>query len=516
MKRKILISLGSVVGVLVFLYIVLVAAAPLWQRLGVKPKCLSGDWSHLKLTECEPTPGLATPAHAPGSSTTVTSTAMPASTLPAPVPTNALNGSNGKMHIIFDDDGSRDGMVALLYLLNDPNIEIEAITVSYGEAHPAIYAQHIGRVLDELGIQDIPIGAGQDGPLAPATAFPDWLRELSDKFWDYQVPNAEKTYTIQNAPELMAEVISQSPEPLTLFVSGTFTNLAQALRINPGISENIAGVYIMGGAVRVPGNITNLIPESTNRVAEWNIYADPQAASNVFNTDLELYLVPLDATGKVKLSQADILPWHQGNDVANLAADLYDIMFNDYGFESAEIFDLTAAVIMREPETCIFQPFSLDISVEPGDTFGQTAIVAGGEQNVLVCIEPNRELIIQALNERFADGSENKPSTLIDSLIGTWRGIVKNKDFEMQITIKLEQSCQLGEECGTFDISTVSCSGTFIWIGMDGELYQFQAIDTSAACGAGKDYLQPRADGSVLYLSRGDYGETKGVLYKVP
>jgi inosine-uridine nucleoside N-ribohydrolase len=173
-----------------------------------------------------------------------------------------------KIVLIYDDDGSRDGTVALLYLLSRPEISIDAINISYGEAHPEIYIQHIGRVLDEVGVQDIPLGAGQDAPLAGGLPFPNWLRELSDNFWDFPLTNADKIYSIQNAPELMVETINQNSEPITIFMSGTFTTLAQALRLDPGIREKIAAVYSMGGAVYVPGNITNLIPESNNKVAE--------------------------------------------------------------------------------------------------------------------------------------------------------------------------------------------------------------------------------------------------------
>src|SRR5574339_435294 len=104
----------------------------------------------------------------------------------------------------------------------------------------------------------------------------------------------------------MASEIKKASEPVTIFVSGPFTNLAQALRLEPAIKRNISAVYFMGGAVYVPGNITGLNPESNNRVAEWNIIADPQAAKEVFESGLELYMVPLDATNKVILSQADL------------------------------------------------------------------------------------------------------------------------------------------------------------------------------------------------------------------
>ena len=107
------------------------------------------------------------------------------------------------MLVIYDDDGSWDGTTALLYLLSQPEISVQAIIISYGEAHPKVYIQYIGRMLDDFGIRDIPLGAGQDAPLANGTAFPDWLRQLSDNFWNVPLPNAGKTYPVQYAPELM-------------------------------------------------------------------------------------------------------------------------------------------------------------------------------------------------------------------------------------------------------------------------------------------------------------------------
>lgn len=320
----------------------------------------------------------------------------------APASTSVPPWSPKKMLLIYDDDGSRDGMAALLYLLSHPDISTGAINISYGEAHPELYIQHVGRVLDHLRIIDIPLGAGQDMPLAGGTPFPDWLRQLSDNFWDYPLPNADKTYPFQNAPELMASTIHRASEPVTIFLSGPFTNLAQALQLDAAIKNNISAVYFMGGAVYVPGNITNLIPDSNNRVAEWNIIADPQAAKEVFESGLDLYMVPLDATNKVILSQEHILPWRQGDDKAKMVADLYDIMFNNYGFKTAEIFDLTAAVIMVQSKSCSFQPLHLDVITKDGPTLGQTIIVPNTEPNIHACLEPNADQVVQNLNEIFA------------------------------------------------------------------------------------------------------------------
>lgn len=464
--------------------------------------------------------GCGAPAIPPEVKPTHTSTPLPvtATLFPATVTSFAVEPfpSSGKPLLIYDDDGSRDGTAALLYLLDDPGISIKAITISYGEAHPEIYIQHIARMLDGFGIQYIPLGAGQDAPLAGATPFPDWLRQMSDTFWGFPLPNAGKTYTTQPAPELMVSTIKQASEPVTIFMTGTFTSLAQALRLDPGIKEKITAVYFMGGAVYVPGNITNLIPDSSNKVAEWNIYADPQAAREVFDSGLDMYMVPLDATGKVLLRQEDISPWHRGGPKATLVADLYDPMFTDYGFKTVEIFDLTAAVIMATPDLCIFKPLRLDVVTGDGNTVGQTAVVQSGKPNIQVCLEPSVDRIKQALNDRFSGTGQTLEIPSIEPVVGTWTGSVFNNGFEMQISLTIEDTCQPRQKCGQFDISTVSCSGTLTWVGMDGDMYQFEAGDKTPACGEGKDYLLPQKDGTVIYISRGDYGETNGALQRAP
>jgi inosine-uridine nucleoside N-ribohydrolase len=158
----------------------------------------------------------------------------------------------------------------------------------------------------------------------------------------------------------------------------------------------------MGGAVYVPGNITGLIRDSNNRVADWNFIADPRAAKEVFESGLELYMVPLDATNKVLFSQEDILPWRQGDDKANMVVDLTDIMFNTWGLKLAEIFDLTAAVLMVQSESCNFQPLHLDVITDTGPTLGQTIVVPNTEPNIHVCLEPNVDQVKQNLYETFS------------------------------------------------------------------------------------------------------------------
>lgn len=304
--------------------------------------------------------------------------------------------------VFFDDDGSLDGTAGLLYLLSRDDVDVRAITISYGEAHPAVYAQHVARLLDDLGTIDIPVGAGQDAPLAGNNAFPHWMRELSDEFWTVSLPNQDRNYRVENAVQLMATAIIDNPTAVTVFSSGSLTNLALALQENPDIRNNITAVYIMGGAVDVPGNIRDLEPASTNSMAEWNLYVDPRAADQVFTSGLPLYLVPLDATNQVTINIEDTRLWRTGGKAAGYAADLYDHSFVNYGMQVTEIWDLLATVVMVDPDLCRFQPRSVKVVTDQGNAAGQLITLPDGAANVSVCLQPDPDLVRQRMIEVFS------------------------------------------------------------------------------------------------------------------
>ena len=319
-----------------------------------------------------------------------------------PVTRGAPRDPGAVLPVLFDDDGSLDGSAALAYLLSHPGVSVRAITVSYGEAHPDVFVQHMARKLDALGIEGIPLGAGQDAPLAGNHAFPDWLRESSDNFGGLPIPHADRTYPVQDAADLIVATVKASPEPLTLFVSGPQTNLAQALRRDARIAGNIAAVYIMGGALYVPGNIRGAAPESDNEVAGWNMYTDPQAAKEVFASGLPLYLVPLDATNQVTLDAEDIQPWREGGPTAAFAVEIYERWLANFGGRDAETWDLMTAAIMLDPSLCGFAALRLDVITADGPTSGQTVVDESGAPNVDVCLAPDANRIKENLREVFA------------------------------------------------------------------------------------------------------------------
>jgi pyrimidine-specific ribonucleoside hydrolase len=335
-----------------------------------------------------------------------TETAVPTAEEPTVFPTEPAAAIplplNGKIHIIYDDDGSPDGTTALLYLLSHPLADIIAANETYGEAYPEVYIQHIGRVLDSFGFKDIPLGYGQDTPLAGHNEFPEGMRQAANDFWGFPLPNKTKTYPTWQAPELYAEIINQSTEPVTIFISGPCTNLAQALRLDPGIKDKIAAVFIMGGAVNVPGNISDLLPGSANKVAEWNIYADPLAASEVFSSGLNIFLIPLDATNQVTVNRQDTTKWRNGGQIAGLAAEIYDTLLTNWGANEAAIWDLMTAAIMLQPDLCGFQSLDLQVVTAEGNSSGQTKENTEEGHPINVCLQPDINRIHKVLIEVFS------------------------------------------------------------------------------------------------------------------
>ena len=308
-----------------------------------------------------------------------------------------------QLHVIFDDDGSPDGTTALLYLLSDPDAWVDAVIISHGETTPRTYIQHIGRMLEDFGINDILLGEGQEKALIPGEDFPDWLRQAGDNFWGFPIPNGGKSYPVQDAAALMVALLNAAPEPMAVFISGSSTDLALALRLDPGIRDHISTIAIMGGAVNVPGNLTDFSTNPENVSAEWNIYIDPLAAGEVFESGIPIVLVPLDATNQVEIARRNTSIWRAGGKMADFAADMYDMLLGDSSENKMAVWDVMTAAIMVHPELCNMVPLHLKVITDQGITYGQTMLLPDGEPNVHVCLEPDKLAIIQNLETVFVN-----------------------------------------------------------------------------------------------------------------
>ena len=316
--------------------------------------------------------------------------------------------------LIIDDDGSQDGMTAIAYMLANPQFEVEAIAISNGIARPEVFDDNLLRMLDRLGDLDVPVGVGRSTPLAGNNEFPDFIRDASDNFWSpfVSLPESVPDVETEDAVDLIIETINNSPEPVAILATGPLTNIAEALRRDPGIIDNIEVVQIMGGAVFTEGNLPVLPdpPFSTNTAAEFNIWIDPVAAQEVFDAGeqgLNIQLTPLDATNNIEFDRQDYQAWlDTGTPESTIAAE-----FLDYALEIIQsdndpnpVWDLVAAINLAEPDFSIETPLHIDIDTEsdPGDTQGATVPTDGEPPNVQVSLDPSFDNLDFAADEVFS------------------------------------------------------------------------------------------------------------------
>lgn len=286
--------------------------------------------------------------------------------------------------IIWDDDGSIDGVTALLYFLEHPSFDVKAATISPGIAHPQVFAPKLAAFLEMQGAQGVPIAAGPEQPLSGNNAFPSEWRTASDKFWDVDLPDVSRPPDERTAAELIVDVLQRSEEPVTIFASGPLTNLAEALRLDPSIRERIRSVEVMGGALEVNGNV-DLSPS-----AEWNIYIDPVAASEVFASGVAIRLTPLDAADRIGWSESDAAVWSAANRPAgSMAAQLLRYTMNDWSASSVPVWDLVAALNVADRGLCRWEHVHVEVVETAGRNQGQTVVADNEPANIDACLSPD-------------------------------------------------------------------------------------------------------------------------------
>jgi inosine-uridine nucleoside N-ribohydrolase len=191
-----------------------------------------------------------------------------------------------RRRVVLDCDPGHDDAMAILLAAASPSIDLRAITTVAGNQTLDKTTLNARRVCSVAGIAGVPIAAGCDGPLkreriiAAEIHGPSGLDGV-----DWPEPTVEVDR--RHAADVIIEEADASAEPLTIVAVGPLTNVATALQRAPRIVDRLERISIMGGAVGV-GNWT---PS-----AEFNIYADPEAAQAVLDSGLPITLVPLEVT----------------------------------------------------------------------------------------------------------------------------------------------------------------------------------------------------------------------------
>jgi pyrimidine-specific ribonucleoside hydrolase len=280
----------------------------------------------------------------------------------------------GPAPVIVDTDMAADDIMALCYLLNRPDISVRAITVEgTGVAHGPAGARNVLRLLRALGIQrTVPVGYGRPTPLATAQTFQPGLRNTADGMYNLNLPAWPGPEPSESAVRLLTDTIRGSARPVELITLGPFTDIALALQADPGIAHKIAMIYSMAGAVRVAGN------EPAYSRAEWNVYVDATAASQVLRSGIPMTFVPLDATSNVPVTTffQKTVQAHPRTPalriVGTMLRDPYYTQVPGY------LWDPLAAVAATAQQVVRLRAARLVIGARPGPDLGVTRIDPAG------------------------------------------------------------------------------------------------------------------------------------------
>ena len=199
-----------------------------------------------------------------------------------------------RTRVLIDTDPGVDDAVAIALALASPEFDVVGVVAVAGNVPLEKTALNARRVLELARRLDVPVAAGCAVPLSEPIAEDSVVHGhdgLGDLAWDEPVVTLDPRHGV----EMIADLIHEGP--LTIVAIGPLTNLAVLLQRYPGIDEEVEHVVIMGGA-SFEGNVTP--------AAEFNIWADPEAARVVFAAAWRITLMPLDLTHQAYLTDDDL------------------------------------------------------------------------------------------------------------------------------------------------------------------------------------------------------------------
>jgi purine nucleosidase/pyrimidine-specific ribonucleoside hydrolase len=247
------------------------------------------------------------------------------------------------------------------------------------------------RVLELAGRAEIPVAAGAGRPLVrePRVAA-DVHGETGLDGPDLPPPQADPSP--QHAVDFLAERI----EGATLVATGPLTNVALLLARYPEAKPE--RIVLMGGAI-AEGNVTP--------AAEFNIWADPEAAERVFTSGLDITMVGLDVTHKALVNPDQLRGSGRIGEVVAELLEFYGGFHRSvYGWDGSPIHDAVAVAHVIDPELLEVERLNVRIDTESElcrcrtvvDVWRRTGLEPTA--NVAVGIDPER--FVDLLQQRLA------------------------------------------------------------------------------------------------------------------
>jgi inosine-uridine nucleoside N-ribohydrolase len=301
--------------------------------------------------------------------------------------------------IVLDTDPGHDDAIALLLALASSEIEVLGVTTVAGNQTLDKTTVNALKLLEYVDRTDVPVHVGAARPLVREQWSAEFVHGRSGLDGP-ELPNPRTSPMPGHAVDFLAQQLNER-DGVVLVPVGPLTNIALLLAKHDGIEERIARIVLMGGAI-AEGNVTP--------AAEFNVWADPEAAQRVFSSGVDVTMIGLDVTHKALLYPDRVERLRESGRVGTLVAELYDFYHAHhvrmYGWEGSPVHDAVAVahVVRDDLVRTEHRHVEVDIGPEPGR--GRTYVDlwqrTGKEPNVHVGVDIDGSGFVSWLSERLA------------------------------------------------------------------------------------------------------------------
>ena len=271
-----------------------------------------------------------------------------------------------RKNIIIDTDPGHDDVLAIMLLVKSNLFKIRGITTVAGNSDIQNVTNNAKFVI-ELLQKDIPLYSGSRKPLKRKLV----KAVVHGKNGLAGIKEIKKESLNNLAVEKIIEVVRNNPNKISLVILGPETNIAKAFLKDKELPNLIKEIIVMGGALNVPGN--------KSRVAEFNIFVDPEAAEIVFNSKVKKVIVPLDVCNDIYFKLKDFNKLKGTKLYKPLSLMMKEFLkgiTKDEGVERILVYDALAAYYLINPKAYLLEKADVRIETKGKFTSGMTVIEA--------------------------------------------------------------------------------------------------------------------------------------------
>ncbi|WEK51412.1 MAG: nucleoside hydrolase [Candidatus Kaistia colombiensis] len=279
--------------------------------------------------------------------------------------------NSAPMKVIYDTDPGIDDAMALLFLEYAPEVDLVGITTVLGNASIETTTRNALFLKQYFNIQ-APVARGAARPLVLEPADEPHHIHGVNGLGDVPIPETlAVTEHELPAHRFIIDMVRKHPHEITIVAVGRMTNLALALREDPGIAELVKEVVIMGGAFGYAGHSGNVTP-----VAEANIIGDPHAADEMFAAKWPIVVVGLDVTQECVMTTTYMQELREkGGKAGQFCWDISRVYEDFYraatGIDGIFVHDSSAVAYLLDPSLFATRSGPIKVVTE-GIAIGQT------------------------------------------------------------------------------------------------------------------------------------------------